>query len=429
MADVSYSATIAEAPPPGWSRARQWLILALIVAAVLAGIVINRIVQSLQPQEAAAAAPPPGVLTVTPEQYAELKIQTVGGGEAGTTTQVTGLIAVDEDHSTPVLPPFSGQVTQVLAAPGQRVVADQPLLKVRAPEFVDARNALFAAAAQRATALSQLQVAENSARRQEEIYKTAGGALRDFQAAQNDLAVARSTVRTAEAALGAARDKLTILGKTPAEIDRLERVHEVNGIHAETTLHAPIGGVIASRAVALGQYLSAGGAAAAFVITDPHTVWLVAQVPESATAQVHLGDPVSVTTAAYPGRTFSARINNIALALDPATHRLPVRATVANPDLALKPQMFASFTIRSSAVASAAAATGVTVPAGAVIHEGDSARVWVAGPGRVLKARTVQLGTASGGNGGTVQVVAGLQPGEKVVTAGAIFVNEAGLPG
>ncbi len=428
MADISYPATIAEAPKPGWSRTRQWRVLALIAAAVLAGVVIYRIILSLRPEPAAAAAATPGVLTVTPEQYAELKIQTVGSGSAGITTQVTGLIAVDENHSTPVLPPYSGQVTQIMAQPGQRVVANQPLLKIRAPEFVDGRNALFAAAAQRATVASQLRVVEANARRQEEIYKTAGGALKDFQASQNDLAVARSAVRTAEAALGAARDKLTILGKTPAEIDRLERVHEVDGIHAETTLHAPIGGVIASRAVALGQYLSAGGTAPAFVITDPRSVYLVAQVPESASAQVRLGDQVSVTTPAYAGRRFSARIDNIAAGLDPVTHRLQVRATVANPDLALKPQMFASFTIRATGPVNSG---GVTVPASAVIHEGDSARVWVAGAGRVLQARTVRLGAASGGGvgDGTVQVVEGLQPGERVVTAGAIFVNEAGLPG
>lgn len=425
MAETSDPATAAVAPAPGWSRARQWRILAIIAAAVLAGLLIYRIVLSLQPKEAAAALPVPGVLTITPEQYAELKIQIVGSAAPGTTAQATGLIAVDENHSTPVLPPFSGQVMQIMAEPGQRVVMGQPLLKVRAPEFVDSRNALFAAAAQRATADSQLRVAEANARRQEEIYKTAGGALKDYQSAQNDLAVARSVVRTAEAALGAARDKLTILGKTPAEIDRLERVHEVDGIHAETTLHAPIGGVIASRAVALGQYLSAGGSAPAFVITDPHTVWLVAQIPETATAQVHLGDTVSVTTPAYPGRVFDARVDNIGAALDPATHRLPVRATIRNPDGALKPQMFASFTIRASSPVYSG--TGVTVPASAVIHEGDTARVWVAGPGRVLKARAVQLGNAGGG--GTVQVVAGLRPGERVVTAGAIFVNEAGLPG
>jgi len=220
----------------------------------------------------------------------------------------------------------------------------------------------------------------------------------------------------------AARDKLTILGKTPAEIARLESAREVDGIHAETTLHAPIGGVIASRSVAVGQFIASGAAAPAFVITDPGSVWLIAQVPETVSAQVQLGDAVTVTTPAFPGREFAARIDNIGASLDPATHRLPVRATIRNRDQALKPQMFASFTIRSR---SESGEGGVSVPASAVIHEGDIARVWVAGTGRTVRARNVILGSSSDG---VVQVTSGLRAGEHVVTAGTIFVNEAGLP-
>lgn len=411
-------------PPTGWSRIRQWRTLGAIVAALLLAFGLYRFALSSKSAEAVPPPPTPGELQVTPAQYAELKIVTVAGGSAGNIAQATGIIAVDENHSTPVLPPFSGQVTQIMAEPGQRVAAGQPLLRIRAPEFVDSRNALYAAAAQRATATSQLQVAQTSANRQEEIYKTAGGALRDFQSAQNDLAVARAVVSTADAALGAARAKLAVLGKTPAEITRMEKAGGAGGIDAETTVLAPIDGVVASRTVAVGQYLSAATAASAFIITDPRSVYLIAQVPESASAQVHLGDAVSVTTPAYPGRTFAARINNIGAALDPATHRLPVRATIGNPDGALKPQMFASFIIRDNGHRNGG--IGAAIPASAVIHEGDGARVWVAGPGRVLRARSVQLGSTSGG---FVEVMQGLRPGERIVTSGAIFVNEAGLPG
>ena len=364
----------------------------------------------------------PGVLRVTADQYAALGIVTVGAGAGGVTARASGVIAVDDNHSTPVLPPFSGQVTQVLVLPGARVVKGQPLLRIRAPEFVDGRNALLAAAASRATAQSQLKIAEAAAARAEEIYKTAGGALKDFQAAQNDLAAARAAVRTADAAVGAARGRLAVVGEGPDEIGRIEQAGAVDQVSAEVTLRAPIGGVVASRTIAAGQYLVSGSATPAFVITDPATVWLVAQVPELASSQVRLGDAVSVTTPAFPGRTFVARVDNIGASLDPATHRLPVRATIRNPDGALKPQMFASFVIQHGGT------TGGTigVPASAVIHEGDSARVWVAGPGRTLRARAVTLGPASDG---LVAVTSGLEPGDRVVTAGAIFVNEAGLPG
>jgi len=402
------------------SRGRQ-LRFILIAAAALVGIfvVITVLYHLSRPAQAPDVAPPPGSFRPTAAQLAQLKIQPVSTGSDLMTLNATGTISVDEDHSTPVVLPYSGQVSDVLVQAGQHVTRGQPLLKIASPDFVEARNTLFAAAAARATAEAQLKIAQENEKRQSAIYQTAGGALKDFRQAENDLVGARSTERSADAALGAARDKLSLLGKTPDEVQRLEAAGEVAGIYSQTTYHAPVGGTIASRDVAPGQYVTAGGDKPVMVIADLTRVWLVAQVSEGDAAAVHLGDPVDVTTPAYPGRIFHAVIDNVGASLDPQTHRLPVRATVANPDEALKPEMFASFTIRRSHVASA-----TLVPASAVIHEGDSARVWVVGQDGLLTARQV---TVSDSAGGEVSISAGLHPGERVVTAGAIFVNEAGL--
>ena len=185
---------------------------------------------------------------------------------------------------------------------------------------------------------------------------------------------------------------------------------EVAGIHDETTLHAPIAGTIATRDVSAGQYVGAGGDKPVMTIADPGRVWLVAQLAESEASQVHVGDAVDVATPAYPGRVFHAVIDNVAAALDVATHRLPVRAAIANPDGALKPEMFASFVIHSPASGPA-----ILVPAGAVIHEEQGARVWVLRPDGLLEARAVRVADSSGGQ---VRVVAGLRPGDRIVPAG-----------
>jgi membrane fusion protein, heavy metal efflux system len=402
--------------PPG----TQYRLLGKALLAGLALLLLLAFLHRLVAKPSLEPAPPPdGTFRPTVEQRAALTIALVGYREAMDETAASGTIALDEDRSTPVLMPYSGQVTQVLIEAGQQVARGQALLKIRTGDFVDARNTLFAAAGARAAAFSQLRVAEANAKRQEEIYKTAGGALKDQQQAQNDLVTARSAARSADAALGAARDKLTILGKSPLEIARLEHVDEVSGIHAETTLHAPIAGIVASRAVSVGQYVGAGGDKPVFTIADPTHVWLVAQIAESDAARVLVGDPVEVRTPAFPGRIFHAAIDNVGAALDPVTHRLPVRASIPNPDLALKPEMFASFTIRRPDPTRA-----ILVPAGAVIHEGDSARVWVLRPDGLLVARSV-CATKSGD--GMVEIASGLAPGERIVTAGAIFVNEAGL--
>ena len=411
-----------ETLPPTRTLPRQqqlrWLaiVVAVVVAIALLWAVIARLTHH---DPVVPAPPPPGTFRPTAEQIATMKVLRVGYETSGARTLASGAITVDGDRSTPVLMPYAGQVIRVLADAGQRVTQGQPLLLVQTSDFVDARSGLFSARAASQNAQAQLATATRTAERQRQIFETAGGAQKDYQQAQTDLVAAQATARTAAAALGASRDKLAILGKTPAEIGQLEGAGEVSGIHDQTTLHAPIAGLIASRDVSAGQYVSQGGDKPVMTITDPSHVWLVAQVAEGDASAVHLGDDVTVTTPALPGRSFHATINLVGAALDPQTHRLPVRATIANPDGALKPQMFASFSIRRPNVAQA-----LRVPAAAVIHEGDAARVWVVRPDGLLAARDVTSGDEQDGQ---VVILSGLKPGERIVTAGALFVNEAGL--
>jgi len=418
MSDVSSPPEL----PPATPRTIGVQLRLFAVGASALGLVILLIVavHALERPAAPRAMPlPPGTFRPTPQQFAQLHIVPVSTGPDPASIVATGTISVDEDHSTPVVLPYSGQIADVYVQAGQHVARGQPILKIASSDFVDARNALFAANAQRATAAAALRIATDNEKRQAAIYQTAGGALKDYRQAESDLVSAQSTMRTADAALGAARDKLTLLGKSVGEINRLEKVGEVAGIYSQTTFHAPASGVIASRDVAPGQYVSAGGDKPVITIADLTHVWLVAQVDQSDAAKVRLGDGVDVTTPAYPGRVFHAVIDNIGAALDPNTHRLPVRATVANPDESLKPDMFASFAIQRPSTGSA-----ILVPAEAVIHEGDAARVWIASRDGLLRVREVTVADSANG---MVKISSGLTPGERIVASGAIFVNEAGL--
>lgn len=398
----------------------------MIVAGAAGMLLVGASAAALVSRDAEPAKGPAkgasGVFHPTPAEFRALVLSPAGriAPEEGK-LEATGTIDVDGNHSTPIFPPYSGQVTRVLVEAGQRVERGQALLVIRSAEFVEGRDALAAAAAQHRTTLSQLRIAVANAERQALIYKTAGGALKDYQQAQNELVAAQGAAGASTAALNAARAKLAVLGKAPGEIAQLERGGAGTG--AETVLRAPISGVIASRTVANGQYVGSGGDKPLFVVTDPANVWLVAQVSESDARHVQLGDPVEVTTPAWPGRRFAARITQVGAALDPGTHRLPVRAAIANADGALKPEMFASFTIR---YARADASQRLLIPASAIVYEGESARVWVAGRDRALRVRAIRVGERENG---MVRVVAGLNPGERIVTAGAIFVNEAGSAG
>jgi cobalt-zinc-cadmium efflux system membrane fusion protein len=402
-------------PARSLGNALQNRMLVGLVAAIVGVAAVGVGVRSmLAPAPQHDEVLPPNTMRPTPEQLAALKIMPAISGANVELLRASGSISVNADHSTPILLPFSGQVARVMAQVGQSVRAGQPLLQVASPELVDARNAYLNAAAQAASAHSMAELADKNAHRQKALYDSAGGAMKDLLQAQNDAVAAQNALRSAQAALAAAKAKLALFGEGEGALAR-----DAAG-RVLVTYKAPVPGVITDRAVAPGQFVSAGGNQSLMTISDLSQVWLVAGLAESEAALVKLGDTVTVTTPALPGQQFSARIDNIGAGLDPATHRLPVRATISNAGGLLKPQMFASFVIRRSLEGKA----GVLVPAAAIIHEGDSARVWVLGADGLLRARPVTLAETEGG---LTRVTAGVAAGEKLVVSGALFVNEAGL--
>lgn len=413
-------------PPPASSAVilsdgQQRRLLVLIAAVILALIGIVELGKwLLTPRPLTPEMVPPGAFRPTQEQLRQLRIAPVSVGANATLVRANGSIAVDADHSTPIVLPFSGQVVDVFAELGQHVVRGQPLMSVASPELVDARNALLTAAAQSASASEAVKLAEQNNQRQKAIYETAGGALKDYLQAQADLVTARSAQRAALSSLRAAQDRLGLFGKSGGEIRALESPAKPLSGPVATIYRAPVTGTVVDRNVSPGQFLSAGGSNDLMTITDLSRVWLVAQLSESDATSVQLGDSVEVTTPALPGRVFHATIDNIGAALDPNTHRLPVRATVDNPNYLLKPQMFASFTIQRQLGGS----VGVLVPSSAIIHEGDDARVWVAGRDGLLFGRVVETADTEGGY---TRVTRGLSAHDRIVTSGALFVNEAGL--
>jgi cobalt-zinc-cadmium efflux system membrane fusion protein len=132
---------------------------------------------------------------------------------------------------------------------------------------------------------------------------------------------------------------------------------------------------------------------------------------------VCLDQPVEVSVGALPGRRFDAKVTGIDAGLDPATRRLTVRAEVQDPEHLLKPEMFATFHI-----ALGEPKRSVAVPAGAVVHRGSEASVWVALDGNRFILRRIATGVRSDG---MLEVMEGVNAGERVVTGGALFIDRA----
>ncbi len=421
----------AQSPISKKSR-RGSKLLALVLVTAIAAAVTALIWQPLadQPENArpTKSTEPPGTFRPTQLQWRSLKLAPVAM-MAFRPEQVTeGNIAVDDDLTTPVFSHYSGRVIKVIAMLGDVVEPGAPLFVINATEFVQAQNDLefvqaqndlITALANLQSARSQLKMAQTTEKRTHELYLAQGGSLKDWQQAQTDLITAQNTVRSDEIAVHAVRNRLRILGKTDQEIASLE-AQPTQKLDPVAIVTAPVRGTITQRQIGVGQYINSEAAGATnpvYTISDLSTVYLIANVREVDAPLMKVGLPLEVHVLAYPGRVFKGKVFYVAPSIDPNTHRLSVRADVENPDGALKPGMFANFSIITGE-----AATAPAVPQEAIVYEGERARVWVAGEGDTLALREIRTGRTSDG---MVEVLAGLSAGEKVVTSGAVFIDRA----
>src|SRR5215216_2620289 len=352
--------------------------------------------------------------TPSPAEWASLTIQAVTERAFREEHVTEGRIAVDEDRSTPVFSPYAGRVTRLLARPGDSVVQGQPLFVIEAADNVQAQNDFVAAMTGLNKARSALDLAQLQDKRAKDLFEGKAVPLKDYQQSQATLIQAENDMRSSQTAMEAARNKLRILGLTDEDIATFQEKRRIN---PETTIFSPIAGTVDQRKIGPGQYVNAGASDPVYVIGDLSTVWMTAFVRESDCANVAIGQEVTFNVLALPGRPLSARLNYVATAIDPATRRLLVRATVDNKDFALKPEMFANVTIYSAGDRPA-----VGVPKQALIYEGDQVRIWVAHPDKTIELRQIKPGLT---NGDLVEVVGNLRPGEMIVTKGSLFIDRA----
>ena len=352
--------------------------------------------------------------TPSPAEWDSLTIQSVTERRFRAEHVTEGKIAIDEERSTPVFSPYAGRVTKLLARPGESVVQGQPLFVIEAADNVQAQNDFIGAITAMNKAKSALDLAQLQVQRAKFLFEGKAVPLKDYQQSEATLIQAENDLRSSQTAKEAARNKLRFLGLTDEDIATFQ---EKGRINPETTIFAPIAGTVIQRKIGTGQYVNAGASDPFYVIGDLSTVWLVAFVRETDAANVAIGQDVTFNVLALPGRTLSARVNYVSTAIDLASRRLLVRATVDNTNAVLKPEMFANVTIYSAGDHPA-----VGVPKTALIYEGDQVRIWVAHEDKTIELRQIKVGIA---NGDLVEVISNLKPGERIVTKGPLFIDRA----
>jgi cobalt-zinc-cadmium efflux system membrane fusion protein len=339
------------------------------------------------------------LFSVPQEQLSHIQIITVAPHQLTRTLRLSGQVSYNGFRTTPVISEVGGPVSRVLAFPGQQVRVGEPLLEVSSPDFSLLRATYL-------KAKDSFEIATKNYERAQDLYA-------HHAIAEADLLQAESTKNQAQADLTASEQSLRILGVT-----HFENIAQASPV-AEIPMLAPITGEIVDRQCSPGQLLQAG-ATQCFTISDMSTVWVLVNVYQNQLAYVRNGQEVTVETDAYP-TLFRGTISYLSPALDPNTRTLQARIVTENPGEKLKNQMYVTAIVTAGTIRDA-----ITVPAASVLRNTENQPfVYVetgAGQNGAMQfaRRMVEVGETEGGQ---IEILDGLAPGDKVVADGSLFLQ------
>ncbi|MEE8345556.1 MAG: efflux RND transporter periplasmic adaptor subunit [Woeseiaceae bacterium] len=216
--------------------------------------------------------------------------------------------------------------------------------------------------------------------------------------------------RGAEELAASSRERLQFLDVPEHQIRELEQTREIKkNLH----IHSPVAGTIINIGAREGQYVTPK--TELYMVVDLSTVWVYADIYEYELPWVRVGDEVEMTLAGIPGKIFTGKLDYIYPYAEARTRSIKVRLTFDNPDLLLKPEMFAEVVIKSDKRIDT-----VVIPSEAVIRSGQSDRVFVVrAPGK-FEPVIVKLGFQSAGQ---VAVLEGIEDGDEVVVSAQFLVD------
>lgn len=291
--------------------------------------------------------------------------------------RTVGLVSFDATRVAQVTPRFSGYVEELYVEYlGQLVQRGQRLAAIYSPELVAAQEELLLA--------------------------------RRLDGAVGASAVPGVPAGSADL-LGAARRRMQLWDISDAQIDEILRSGRVQ---RALTLYSPVSGVVTEKNVVQGQAIQAGQML--FTISDLSEVWIEAELRERELASVRTGTAADIEVAAYPDRSFAGRVEFIDPTLDPQARTAKARVVVRNGRALLKPGMFATVRLKTPT------RIALTAPTSAIIRTGERTVVFVDyGNGR-LTPREIDVGRVAGE---ITEVLAGLEPGQRVVTSAQFLLD------
>ncbi len=376
-------------------KSRLFLLMLAVGTAATLTYVVSRpgkppvAVADGKPAEKSAAVPNQIRYEPNSPQLAYLKVMSAPAFPEPLIEALNARIAYDENVTVRISSPVNGRVIKIDAQAGNVVSKGQPLLWLDAPEYASA-------IADQSKAQADVRQKQSAYARAKSLYEGEVLARKDLESSQADLAQSQAESVRAQ--------------------QRLNNLTQ--GLSADAgkyVVRTPLNGVVAERKVNPGSEVRSDAPDPLFVVTDPTHLWVIIDVPEKYIGKVSVGQKVEVEVDAFPGADFVGQIASIGEVLDPATRRIQVRCTIANPQRRLKPEMYARVTpiVDESRKL-------VRIPNGSIITEGLYSFVFVEKAPGVFERRRVTLGLQGREESYVKQ---GLSEGERIVGTGALLLN------
>lgn len=300
---------------------------------------------------------------------------------------LTGKITFNQDQVIKVFPLVGGHIEKIKADLGDFVKQGQTLAVIRSGDLADLEQQGIAARGQLSVAQKNLQVTEDMA--------SAG------LSSQRELVASKEQLLAAKGEVNRVNERRRILG----------------GNGSVYVVKAPMSGFIVEKTASPGMELRSDDPENLFTISNLDRVWVMANVYESDLANVHEGDPATITTLSYPDKVFRGKIDKIFNVLDPDSKTLKVRVTLDNADYRLKPEMFANVSVTY-----AGRDQRVTIPSQAIVFDKNRNFVVAVNQENHPVVREVTVYKTVGSK---TFLAGGLAPGERIVTANQLLIYNA----
>ena len=331
------------------------------------------------------------------------------------TISVPAQVVMDEQRTAHISPSAEGRVVRILRTAGDPVQRDGVLAEMHSHAVHETVATLAEAYANLNRAQAALTYSTEKRDRYRHLFSIQAASLEQQQGSEQELVSAETDVDNAKAMMVAEREHLADLLQiepdevTPATLYTYENI----------PIKTPIAGTVITRDVTPGMTLQLGQQA--YTVSDLTSVWVLAQVNQADLPHLRIGERVTVRSEAWGDELFPGAVTLIGSTLDPSTRTVQVRATLPNPRIHLKPQMFVTATIDNESTRDA-----LLIPEDALQEVNGVQSIFITADGTHFTPRAVQ--TAPPGHG-MVEVTAGLRPGEQYAVAGAFMLKSDLLKG